>query len=82
MLNNPFVVQQAELWSRRVTAGGGSADERVARMYAAAFGRAPTAAERATATAFVAEAARDGEPRAWADLAHALFNAKEFIFIE
>ncbi|MFO0797725.1 MAG: PSD1 and planctomycete cytochrome C domain-containing protein [Gemmataceae bacterium] len=83
MLNNPFVVQQAELWSRRVTAGGESADERVKRMYAAAFGRAPTADERATATAFVADAARDGgEPRAWADLSHALFNAKEFIFIE
>jgi len=86
MLNNPFVVQQAELWSRRVLAAGGTADERVGRMYAAAFGRAPTAAERATATAFVADAARDNgrpdDPRAWADLAHALFNAKEFIFID
>jgi hypothetical protein len=83
MLNNPFVVQQAELWARRVVAAPGTPDERVGRMYAAAFGRAPTAAERATATAFVADAARDGgEPRAWADLAHALFNAKEFIFID
>ena len=86
MLNNPFVVQQAELWSRRVTAGGGTADDRVGRMYAAAFGRAPTPAERATATAFVADAARESgradDPRAWADLAHALFNAKEFIFID
>jgi hypothetical protein len=87
MLNNPFVVQQAELWSRRVLAEPGlSADARVERMYAAAFGRAPTADERATATSFVADAARESgrpdDPRAWADLAHALFNAKEFIFVE
>jgi hypothetical protein len=87
MLNNPFVVQQAELWARRALAEPGrTADDRVARMYGAAFGRAPTAAERATATAFVAEQSREygrpDDPKAWADLAHALFNAKEFIFID
>ncbi|HEX4613100.1 MAG TPA: PSD1 and planctomycete cytochrome C domain-containing protein [Urbifossiella sp.] len=87
MLNNPFVIQQADLWARRVLAEPGrTADERVTRMYEAAFGRAPAAEERATAAAFLAEQAREygrpDDPRAWADLAHALFNAKEFIFID
>ncbi|MBN9524088.1 PSD1 domain-containing protein [bacterium] len=87
MLNNPFVIQQADLWARRVLAEPGlSADARVARMYASAFGRAPSADERATARAFVAEVSREtgrpDDPKAWADLAHALFNAKEFIFLD
>jgi mono/diheme cytochrome c family protein len=87
MLNNPFVIQQADLWARRVLAEPGrTPDDRVARMYVAAFGRAPTAAERATALEFVAEVSREtgksDDPKAWADLAHALFNAKEFIFID
>ena len=78
MLNNPFVIQQAELWARRALADPKlTPDDRVTRMYLAAFGRAPTADERATATAFAGD-----DPRAWAELAHALFNAKEFIFIE
>jgi hypothetical protein len=49
-------------------------------MYAAAFGRPPTADEIETATAFIREAG-PGD-KAWADLAHVLFNAKEFIFVE
>jgi hypothetical protein len=85
MLNNPFVIQQAGLWSRRVLAEPNrSADDRVGRMYQAAFGRDPSAEERATAAAFVADLTREyGTPeKAWADLAHALFNAKEFIFVD
>jgi mono/diheme cytochrome c family protein len=78
MLNNPFVIQQAELWARRALADPKrTPDERVTRMYLAAFGRAPSAEERATAAAFAGD-----DPKAWAELAHALFNAKEFIFIE
>src|SRR5262249_1976573 len=42
LLNNPFVVQQAERWARRVLAepGAGRA-ERLTRLYVAAFGRPP-----------------------------------------
>jgi hypothetical protein len=87
MLNNPFVLQQAELWARRALAvPGQTADERVRGMYATAFGRPPTADELTGATGFVAEASKEygrpDHPKAWADLAHVLFNAKGFIFVE
>ncbi len=86
MLNNPFVVQQAELWAKKVLAAPGTAESRVTDMYASAFGRAPTKDEVTAATEFVAELSKDygkpDHPKAWADLAHVLFNAKEFIFVE
>ncbi|QJW99520.1 PSD1 and planctomycete cytochrome C domain-containing protein [Frigoriglobus tundricola] len=86
MLNNPFVIQQAELWAKRVLAAPGSAEDRVRGMYATAFGRPPTQDELAAATGFVAEQSKEygrpDDPKAWSDLAHVLFNAKEFIFVE
>ncbi len=86
MLNNPFVLQQAELWAKRVLAAPGTAGDRVRAMYATAFGRPPTKDELAAATEFVAGQAKEygtpDHPKAWADLAHVLFNAKEFIFVE
>ncbi len=86
MLNNPFVLQQAELWAKRVLATPGTAEGRVREMYLTGFGRPPTTDEVALATAFVAEQAKEygkpDHPKAWADLAHVLFNAKEFIFVE
>lgn len=86
MMNNPFVAEQAEQWARRAIAESSSPEERVARMYEEAFGRPPTGAEQASVTAFLAEQASHYPPnepqRAWADLAHVLFNTKEFIFVE
>jgi mono/diheme cytochrome c family protein len=86
MLNNPFVLQQADLWAKKVLSAPGTADERVREMYLSAFGRGPTNAERDAATAFVADAAKEygkpDSPKAWGDLAHVLLNAKEFIFVE
>ncbi len=87
MLNNPFVIQQAELWAKRVLAAPGQKpDERVRQMYVTAFGREPTAEERTSAVAFVTEQSTEygkpDHPKAWADLAHVLLNAKEFIFVE
>ena len=87
MLNNPFVLQQAELWAKRVLAVPNRlAEERVRAMYESAFGREVTKAELAAALEFLAEQAAEygkpDHPKAWADLAHVLFNAKEFIFVE
>ncbi|MFM8271624.1 MAG: PSD1 and planctomycete cytochrome C domain-containing protein, partial [Gemmata sp.] len=77
MLNNPFVLQQAELWAKRALAApDGKPEDRVRQMYLSAFGRAPTADDSATATAFVAQQAleygKPDHPKAWADLAHVL----------
>ncbi|MBI2823567.1 MAG: DUF1553 domain-containing protein [Planctomycetia bacterium] len=87
MLNNPFVAEQAAVWARRIlSAEGLTDDQRATAMYVEAFGRRPDAEELAAVAAFLIEqrtgyAAAD-EQRVWTDLAHVLFNAKEFIFVE
>jgi hypothetical protein len=85
MLNNPLVTQQARLWAEQVLAVPGRSDaDRVAAMYETAFGRLPTAEEQTEALTFLAEQGKEyGKPdvRAWTDLAHVLFNVKEFVFV-
>ncbi len=91
MMNDPFVVEQAGLWAKKTLADGSRApEERILGMYLAAFARPPAADEMAAALEFlvVQTRAHGGDfaqdPRqeaAWADLAHALYNAKEFIFV-
>jgi hypothetical protein len=77
LLNDPFVLNQAEVWAKRVQAMEPSEEERIRRMYAEAFGRPPTSAELANAAVFVND--RPADP--WRALAHALFNMKEFIYL-
>lgn len=91
LLNDPFVVQQADVWaSRLIAAADASAGERIDTMFQTAFGRAPTAEERER---FERAARRLAELHAvpeaelldsravWKDLAHAIFNLTEFIYI-
>jgi mono/diheme cytochrome c family protein len=86
LMNNPFVVQQAELWATRILGEPLRTNaERVAGMYRAALGREPNELELNDALSFLAGQAQEygkpDDPRAWADLAHVLFNLKEFIFV-
>ncbi len=86
LLNDPFVHQQAEVWGRRVLSRPGTPGQRVEGMYVSAFGRPPTEGERAACVAFLeGQAKRYGvkaeDAKVWADLAHTLFNVKEFIFV-
>jgi hypothetical protein len=90
LMNDPFVIQQAEVWAKRVLVEPNfSASQRITGMYETAFGRAPTAEELAAAQEFLAGQAREhGLPsesvqdvRPWADLAHVLMNVKEFVFL-
>jgi hypothetical protein len=86
LMNNPFVVEQADLWAKRAAEKQPDVDARLRAMYLAAFSREPTAAERASAQEFLAEGTKQDPSgdatRPWADLAHVLFNVKEFIFVE
>jgi hypothetical protein len=86
LLNNAFVVEQARHWAERALAQETPAAERVAQLYESAFARAPEPEEVEAALEFLRiQAAAYGEPqprRAWADLCHVLFNAKEFVFID
>jgi hypothetical protein len=85
LMNDPFVVEQAKLWSQR-TASNADEAQRVKQMYLTAFSRPPTPDQITDANAFLAEqralyAAKDADERAWADFAHVLFNVKEFIYL-
>jgi hypothetical protein len=85
LMNDPFVVQQAGFWARNLPAGA-SQEERLRVMYAAAFARPPLPEEAEEALAFLKEQATalncpPEDVRPWADLAHVLFNAKEFIHL-
>jgi Protein of unknown function (DUF1553)/Protein of unknown function (DUF1549)/Planctomycete cytochrome C len=80
MMNNPLVLQQAERWAKRIIASGPlTVRQRLDRMYEEALGRLPSDAEAADAVAFVQT--QGDELEAWTNLAHVLFNVKEFIFI-
>ena len=74
LMNNEFVIGQAEKWAKRVEGAYTDPRERLDAMYLEVFARPPTPAERDRVVAFLAD-------NSWLDLAHALFNAKEFLFL-
>jgi hypothetical protein len=91
LLNDPFVIGQAEFWGNRLAADkAGAVDARLRRMFAAALGRPPEPAEldrfRALVSRLVelhkvAPAEALASRAVWRDLAHAVFNLKEFIYV-
>lgn len=90
LMNDPFVVQQAQVWAQRLLAEAKDPTSRVERMYRLAFARAPRSDEQAAALEFLAQQGQElglspqqalNDARAWADLCHVMFNVKEFVFI-
>jgi hypothetical protein len=86
LMNDPFFHQQAEVWARRTLAETGTPRDRLQRMYLRAFGREADDDERRTCLEFLqrqsaALGCKPDDAAAWADLAHALINTKEFLFL-
>ena len=89
LLNDPFVDEQALAWARRSLKSDQSPEERITRLYEAALSRPPDGPELAAALEFLhaqadelhRPAAWQSDERVWADLAHALWNSKEFLFV-
>jgi hypothetical protein len=91
LMNDPFIIEQAGLWARRLLAmeGVDTDPTRVRKLYNMAFARDPQPGELEQALAFVDEQSRalagtsqsDPQARAWTDLCHVVMNVKEFIFI-
>jgi hypothetical protein len=79
MLNDPFVLGQARLWADRIMATEKTTSDRLHFAYVSAFARPPSDSERSDAEAFLA--GHENDASAWADLAHVLFNVKEFLFV-
>lgn len=75
LLNNPFVVRQAEYLAERLEVEADSAESRIVRAYQLVLGRPPRETERTT---MVEYAARFG----MANACRVLLNTNEFVFVE
>lgn len=93
LMNDAFVLEESRRWAKRMlakyplaaSAGEATADAtraaRLKAMYLAAYCREPREEELATFREFLRGAAAKDEAAVWADVAHALLNVKEFIFV-
>jgi hypothetical protein len=92
MLNDPFVSAMAKDWGDRLVADDATTPEhRAQEVFEAAFGRAPDDAEIDRVVKLAARCAelRGADPSTmmtcppvWQDVAHAVFNAKEFLYVQ
>lgn len=89
LMNDPFVVEEARRWAERVIRDiPDSPEDRIRLMYLEALSREPSSSELGSATEFLEAVAMEREVEDWADnllvwsdMAHVMFNLKEFIFI-
>ena len=91
LLNDPFVLQQSDVWAARLIA---RSDESVAKridvMFVTALNRPPTSDELARFEKAITQLAELHQVAAsdvlksqllWRDVAHAMFNLNEFIYV-
>ena len=91
LMNDPFVVGQAQTWANSLLARQDrTPEQRITVMYETIFSRPPTAHELAEAMAFLDRQAETyglsslqlrSDQALWADLCQVLMNVKEFIFV-
>jgi Protein of unknown function (DUF1553) len=91
LLNDPFVLQQADVWSERlVQRPDKSPAERINALFQTALGRPPTAEEQSRFEQVALQLAELQQVPAdavlssravWKDLAHAIYNLQEFVYI-
>jgi hypothetical protein len=90
-LNDPFVLQQAVVWAtKEIKVNDATPAVRIERMFRELVARKPSAAEVARFEKLTQELAALNDVKAeevmssnvvWKDVAHALLNVKEFIYI-
>ncbi|MFO1064988.1 MAG: DUF1553 domain-containing protein [Pirellulales bacterium] len=84
MLNDPFVDQMAKSWAKQlISVSHRTPHERIEAMFAAGLGRRPSEIELQRWSRLLVEFSGPDElmtnEQAWAQMAHTLFNTKEFI---
>ncbi|MFK8112204.1 MAG: DUF1549 and DUF1553 domain-containing protein, partial [Rubripirellula sp.] len=85
LLNDPLVLQQAEVWAKKALSKEGTDEQRITRMVLEAHGTKATDAQIKSLQQFLdqqAELHGGRDERAWTDLAHALLNMKAFYFLK
>lgn len=76
LMNSDLVMEQARRMAARLIAAGAGEEERIARAWLLAYGRAPANAERESARRYLGSVPDRAE--AWARLCHALMQSGEF----
>jgi hypothetical protein len=92
MMNDPFMVEQADGLARRLLEGPGDSERRIERAYLLALGRAPDPDEIARGVRYLQEygeqLGRAGAPaerielEAWTSYARVLLSANEFVYVD
>ncbi len=91
LLNDPFVLQQADVWSQKLVAQtNDTIPSRIEAMFLVALNRPPTVDEKSrfeeTVRQFAElhqvspDAVLSSQP-IWKEISHVLFNVNEFIYI-
>jgi hypothetical protein len=79
LMNNPFVIRQAEALADRLLAGGDDDADRLSRAYQLGYSRPPSAREIQNGQQFLEDYGRNQSRRAaWTALCQALFASAEF----
>lgn len=91
LLNDPFLIDQAQFWADRlIERGDSSSEKRIQWMYLKALGRPPNSLESTRFGAFVMQLAElhgvseNGmldNRTIWKDACHVMFNTKELIYV-
>ena len=83
LLNDPFVVQQARIWSESVSTKESDPSKRIGLMHMSLLGRPMTQTQKESALELLQElTATTSQQDAWAGLAHAMLNLKEVWYIK
>ena len=92
LLNDPFVIEQAAKWAESLLADPALANgKRLDHMFLKALGRKPSPLELDKSQTFLASLAQehgvpahlmDEDRKVWRDFAQAMFNFKEFIYVQ
>ncbi len=81
LMNNPFVIRQAEALAEKVMALEGNDAARLTQAFQLCYSRPPTETERKNAEKFLADYGRKQSRRAaWITLCQGLFSASEFSY--
>ena len=91
MLNDPFVIGQAKAWGEQLVAGShGDPSRRIDAMFQLALSRPASDSERLQFEQLLDRLAilhtvpatdRMTSQKIWKDMAHVVFNLKEFIYL-
>jgi hypothetical protein len=79
--NDPFILAEANRWGRSMAAQASeSMESRIESMFLQAFARRPNVHELEAAWQLLRKGPNQGD--AWGELAHVLFNSKEFVYLD